>query len=701
MARRMPTFNATDLDAQYQPIVRLWILRALVRCNGMKEFLHDIRFDDLSVAQFIGFTDEDIDNYCPRKAAASLARKLAAAERERPTLPSDTTVGRNIARLAGHLGLGHVACELLHFVTIQRNHAPLSAALDAVGQLTMASIVKLLAVCLGRSVGEVKCELDNGAKLPDSAILAVDRDSTFSFQNKVDMLEGLAEELTFEHQDLTGLFSASIVSAEPARLSLDDYRHVAADAEILRSYLTNACRAPQTGVNVLIYGPSGTGKTEFVKTLAQTVGLRLHEIPTQDKHGSPRTGKKRFDACRFAQSLLAGASSQALLFDEVEDVFCDPKFSRDDNGNTSGLKGWVNRLLETNPVPTFWVTNHLGAIDRAYRRRFDFVVHLDVPPRSVRKRLLDRIAAPLELDERWREEAASHPALVPAVIERAVRVSSIVCSATPELGAERVVTRVMNNTLEALGAGRIKPQASQPVGDYRLDLLNADCDLERLREGLRRVGEGRICLYGPPGTGKTAFGRHVAHALDRPLLVKRASDILSPYVGMAERNIADMFEEAEQDGAVLLLDEADSLLRDRRSAQRSWEVTQVNEMLTQMESFPGIFIASTNLMDSLDEASMRRFDAKVRLDYLKPAQAVTMFEGLAKDLGIEVDGTSIERLTAAGVRITPGDFAAIARGARLDAPANAQALVCMLLASKTYALQRVARPIGFLANSLA
>src|SRR5690606_6356820 len=108
----------------------------------------------------------------------------------------------------------------------------------------------------------------------------------------------------------------------------------------------------------------------------------------------------------------------------------------------------------------------------------------------------------------------------------------------------------------------------------------------------------------------------------------------SPYVGMAEKHIAAMFREADLECAVLLLDEADSLLQDRRGAERSWEVTQVNEMLTQMENFHGIFIASTNLMDSLDEAAMRRFDVKVRFDYLSKAQAQEMLERLASKLEI-------------------------------------------------------------------
>ena len=77
------------------------------------------------------------------------------------------------------------------------------------------------------------------------------------------------------------------------------------------------------------------------------------------------------------------------------------------------------------------------------------------------------------------------------------------------------------------------------------------------------------------------------------------------------QNIAKAFSEAEQKGAILVLDEVDSFLQDRSGAYHSWEVTQVNEMLTQMESFQGIFIATTNFMTNLDKASIRRFDMKI------------------------------------------------------------------------------------------
>lgn len=118
-------------------------------------------------------------------------------------------------------------------------------------------------------------------------------------------------------------------------------------------------------------------------------------------------------------------------------------------------------------------------------------------------------------------------------------------------------------------------------------------------------------------------------------MVQRVSDLVSPYVGMTEKNLAAAFEKAGQDDAVLLLDEVDSFLHNRRKATQSWEITAVNEMLTQMESYRGLFIASTNLIRDLDEASLRRFDLKIHFGYLRQAQVQQLFSAHMQPLKLK------------------------------------------------------------------
>lgn len=146
----------------------------------------------------------------------------------------------------------------------------------------------------------------------------------------------------------------------------------------------------------------------------------------------------------------------------------------------------------------------------------------------------------------------------------------------------------------------------------------------------------------------------------------KASDLLSAYIGETEQNFAKAFRTAERDNALLMIDEVDSFLQDRRGAQRSCELTEVNEFLTQMESFPGIFIASTNLIDNLDQAALRRFGLKSKFDFLKPDQAWALFKKQCEVMRVHIKDRAIKSKIHSLTALTPGDFAAVLRQHRLN-----------------------------------
>ena len=230
---------------------------------------------------------------------------------------------------------------------------------------------------------------------------------------------------------------------------------------------------------------------------------------------------------------------------------------------------------------------------------------------------------------------AERRALTPAQIRTAVRFAKL---AGDVHEVEMLIERQLGNADRALGSGTPDRGARPVVTGYDLSLLNVESRFEipRIVEALRRRGHGCLCFYGPPGTGKTALAEHVARELQRPLLIRQASDLVSKYLGETEHNMARMFEDAEQEQAVLLLDEADSFLRSRQRAERTYEVSEVNEMLQGMERFGGVFICTTNLFDDLDEAALRRFTFKIRFLPLQPVQRERMFA--AEALGGLVPG---------------------------------------------------------------
>ena len=490
--------------------------------------------------------------------------------------------------------------------------------------------------------------------------------------------EKLPPVLMREYRDTSELMAVFTRPAARSALGLADFAFVKEDADVLVALLRNAVAQKEQGVNVLMYGPPGTGKTELARVLAQAAGLDLYEVESSDRDGNSLSGRDRYRSLQIAQVFLKGSTHSALLFDEVEDVFppisseAAQLMARSDqltapaSTSVSG-KAWVNQILESNTVPTLWVTNRIEQIDPAFRRRFAYHLELRSPPPGAREGVVRKTLEGVLVSEAYVAKLTARKGLTPAQIRTAVRFARLALveadsSDATMLRLEQLIERQLQNANVALG-NRPESTGRRSVTTYDLAMLNVETryELPRVIEALKSRGHGTLCFYGAPGTGKTALAEHMAQALERPLIIKQASDLMSKYVGETEQNMAAMFREAEAEKAVLLLDEADSFLQDRRGAQRTYEVTEVNEMLQGMERYRGIFICTTNLLDSLDQAALRRFTFKIKFSPLTAMQREQMFvvEALAGDATALTDAlrTGLAKLT----QLCPGDFAAVKR----------------------------------------
>ncbi len=657
---------------QYEDLIVLWSLRILLDLKGYT--LMDITFGlygnerALAAVGLEHLLDKyDEDNELSKKKFRKILKKQHTKFEKTVHSFDVLTLTKNIKKLSDLIDLNDVEQQLLRFGVLMHAIRDLEAICDILGDISSHSVVNVLSTILGLTPAEVRQALSTEGLLNKTGLLRLDREDHTNLEYQISILDEISDVLLDEEQpDIMESLKRFFTQGKKANLNVSDFEHIHKDYEIVSRYLRASCEKNLVGSNVLIYGPPGTGKSELVRTLAADLNHSLYEVTTTDGDDDAIMYQGRVDSYQLCQQVLKRKSNTLILFDEIEDVFVrDGSMERFGiRTSTDSKKGWFNMVLEENKVPAVWVSNVISHIDEAILRRFDYVMELKTPPRKTRIKILNHYTKDLKVSEGWVKKISINEDLAPGLISRAVKVVREL-DYNEEGLVEGSLERVISNTLHAMGYDKnLQKGASSPIS-YRPDVLNADYDLVALQEGLQNYGQGRFCLYGPSGTGKSEFARHMSEVLDKPLLVKRASDLLDPYVGVTEKEIKGMFDQAMDEEALLLLDEADSFLRDRNQARQSWEVTQVNELLTQMERFEGIFVCSTNLMDNLDQASLRRFDLKIKFDYLKPDQGWELFQQVIADFNTTIDDkTAIEKRVRALRGLTPGDFATVVRQSR-------------------------------------
>jgi len=655
-------FDKTQLiDKRLTDKASLWILRIILNLGGHREFIDkdDYVSKDNILAFLDGnqFLDDDEDKFSREEVLTFFSDNLSKLENQKK-FRTNKLLLKNIAQISSLMKLNKYEEQILEFITLLKQYELLDDAVSLLGsELNTTQTKRALGVILDIPKKHIDSAFASDSKLSKSSLVTIDKRNTNSLDRKLDSISDVfLDNLLNLDEDISVMIKDSIKVCTKSSLKLKDYKHLSNDIDILVPYLKNSIKTKQSGVNILLYGKPGTGKTELAKVLAKKLKTKLFEVSYTDEDDEPIDGTKRLKAYKSAQALLSNKKT-LLMYDEAEDIFesgggfFSPPVRQKD-------KAWINRVLETNTIPTIWITNNIYSIDNALVRRFDMSIEIPIPVKSKREEIIKNYSNNL-LDEQSIKNLAKNENIAPALISTTAKV----INAIDTEDSTKAFTHLLSNTLKAQGYGEMKKESSENSlqNIYNPNYVNTTTNLDELTKGIKKTGSARLCLYGTPGTGKSAFGKYLANILDKPLLLKKGSDLISKWVGGTEQNIANAFKEAQEENAVLVFDEVDSFLADRTQAKQSWEVTQVNEMLVQMENFDGVFIATTNLMNNLDKASLRRFDLKLEFNSLKPEQSWMMFKEFAKELKLpQVDKTLKEDILSLK-QLTPGDFAAVVR----------------------------------------
>lgn len=408
------------------------------------------------------------------------------------------------------------------------------------------------------------------------------------------------------------------------------------------------------GVNIILYGASGTGKTSFARRIAKDAGRRLLKVVQSKVKDGEYATVESHDRCTALRvcSERADVRKDVILVDEADNLL----------GNWD--KGSMNVILDNTAAPVIWIAN-VGAddIDPSMRRRFDYSIRFEPFDREGRQHVWRnalekaKVALPAEAVRDLASKYAVNAGVVARAIENAKKIGG------PKVKA---LERFLDQAMELSGGKALadSEKSKCPAEDYSLDGLNVrgDIPLESIIECVRNFCSGdfsspdaprmNILLSGPAGSGKSEFVKYIAKQVKRPLEIVTGSQLLDKWVGGTEKNIAAAFRRAKANNAILFLDEIDSFLQDRKDASHRWEVSQVNELLQQMESFGGVMIGATNFADRLDRAVSRRFTFKLTLDYLTPEGRCKFFK---RFFGLEAEGNVRNRLAALD-NLAPGDF---------------------------------------------
>ncbi|MCF6177362.1 MAG: AAA family ATPase [Victivallaceae bacterium] len=496
---------------------------------------------------------------------------------------------------------------------------------------------------------------------------------------------------------------------------------------ILKTLLKS--RSDAKGVNILLYGEPGTGKTSFAKSLANELGMTLYNI---EQKMSSDSGDKSEYSTNFRFAALQACDNQVdtthslIVIDEADEMLRGQYgglLSMFAGSAPAGDKGMLNSVLDEVKTSCIWITNTTSDdLDPSSRRRFDYSIKFGKMSREQREKIwhnsLDKHGVKRYLSAELIGSLANKYEVSAGGID--ITVSNIAGILKHDAGQfsqiEVLIEQLISPHCQLLN---IKPQTGSRVNDnYSLDGLNVKGKISpaQIITAAKRFRQEReqhtvpspdaprmnLLLTGVPGTGKTEFVKYLGKSLACKVMTRMSSDLLDMYVGGTEKNIRQAFKAAEEENAILFIDEADGMFRSREMSKRSWEVTQVNELLYAMENFKSILICATNFADNLDKATLRRFTFKLEFDYLTTAGKELFFKQFFSKLYSGRLKRAEKEHLADIANLTPGDFRTVRQGVYYLKPDNISAThLIEALAAESDAKRNLSasvKTIGFAAN---
>ncbi len=368
-------------------------------------------------------------------------------------------------------------------------------------------------------------------------------------------------------------------------------------------------------VAVVLRGPRGSGRRAAAHRVARALGRPLIVMPMPLLVATENRLRVNLLGHALAATRLRGGvpllAEADALYDERGELSTD---------HTDAISGFPGLVLAS----TSGRSGHLEL------RRPALVVPMPRTDLADRERAWTAALAPHAASTDPIELAARYvigPGAIADVVAEATRYATAAGSAVDMLGLEAAVGRRLSVRLGTFGnvvhrkARFAELVLPEDVVDTLHDMIAMVRERSQILErwGYQRhlgISRGVSALFsGEPGTGKTMAASVVASTLGLELVRIDLSAVVSKYVGETEKNLAKIFDEAQDAHAMLLFDEADSLFGKRtelKTAQDRFANLEVNYILQRMETFDGVSVLTTNAEAAIDPALQRRLNFRIR-----------------------------------------------------------------------------------------